>query len=109
VRGKRVIGAVLATLMGVTGVAVSASPASAVGGNCNAWVNKQVRPSAPDLYQPAAFCTSLHSDSKARGGLNLTGAPDAYTPWFTQTGVTKYGTWADYIGVNGAYPEIRAR
>lgn len=106
--GKRVLGAAAASLMAVAGVTVSASPASAVGGDCQARVGTQVRDWAPDLYRPEAYCTSLQPDSKARGALDLAAAPDAYTAWFTQTKVWKYGSWADYVGVRGAYTEVRA-
>jgi hypothetical protein len=71
-------------------------------------VGKQVRDWLPDLYRPEGRCSSLQADSKARGALDRALAGDAYTPWFTQTGVWKSGNWADYVGVRGAYTEIRA-
>jgi len=107
--GKRVGTFAMAAVMGATGVvlAVSGTPAFAAGGNCQARVGHQSR-TGPDYYRPEAYCDSLNADSKARGGLDLSLAPDAYTAWFTQTKVWKVGGWDDYIGVNGAYTEIRA-
>jgi hypothetical protein len=105
--GRRTASAAVAVLMGVTGMVVAAPPATAVGGNCEARVGKQVRNWLPDLYRPEAFCHSLQPDSKARGGLDLAFGPDAYTAWFTETKVWKTGHWDDYVGVRGAYSEIR--
>jgi hypothetical protein len=102
--------AAMAATLGMTGLvlAVSGTPASAdTGGNCQARVGHQSR-TGPDYYRPEGYCTSLNADSKARGALDLSFAPDAYTAWFTQTKVWKVGGWDDYVGVNGAYPQIRA-
>ena len=107
--GKRVGSAALAAAMGMTGVVLTLSPTPAVaaGGDCKAQVGHKAV-TGPDLYRPEAYCNSLNADSKARGGLDLSLAPDAYTAWFTQVKVWKYGGFDDYIGVNGAYTEVRA-
>jgi hypothetical protein len=107
-RGQRIASTAFVVMVGVTGVAAPATPAAAVGGDCQAEVEKKVRDWRPDLYRPAAYCSSLQADSKARGLLDITAVPDPSTPWFTQLKVWKYGTWEGQLGVRGAYTEIRA-
>jgi hypothetical protein len=105
--GRRATSVALAALVGMSGAAVVASPAHAVGGNCQARIgHKPV--TGPDHYRPEAHCTSLQADSRARGALDLIASPDAYSAWFTQTKVWKYGQYDDYVGVRSAYTQVRA-
>jgi hypothetical protein len=55
-----------------------------------------------------AYCSSLQADSKARGLLELAAGPDMGTAWFTQTKVWKVSGGNDWLGVRGAYTEVRA-
>jgi hypothetical protein len=106
--GKRIASAAFVIVVGATGLAAPATPAGAAGGNCQARVGHQVRDWLPDNYRAEAYCTSLQADSKARGLLDLTASADVGTAWFTQTKVWKYSSWNDWLGVRGAYTEVRA-
>jgi hypothetical protein len=106
--GKRLASAAFVVVVGATGVAAPATPANAIGGNCQARVGHQVRDYLPDYYRAEAYCSSLQADSKARGLLDLAASPDVGTAWFTQTKVWKVSGWNDWLGVRGAYTEVRA-
>lgn len=69
------------SVMGV-GVVFSQS-AMAVGGNCTATKGTIAR-TGPDNYYVIARCSSLQSDSRARGILGVSGPDfDQTTSWFT--------------------------
>jgi hypothetical protein len=104
--GRRVASVALAALVGMSGAAAVASPAHAVGGDCQTKTGHLPR-LGPDHYRVEAHCTSLQADSKARGVLDLAVQGDSRTAWFTQTKVWKYGEWGAYLNRRGTFHEIR--
>lgn len=100
--------ALSAALVGGTILVAQAPTASAIGGNCSAIRQHQVRNNLPDLYRVRASCSSLQGDSKARGVLDRNLVPTAlYTSWFTSLNKYYYSGWGDSIYGSSARTEIK--
>jgi hypothetical protein len=95
VRRSTVANAIVASFIGVT-ILYPATPAAAVGGNCSSWAERKVVDWAPDKWRVGAKCSSLQSDSKAKGVGDVDG-PDHNTAWFTVLNTSRYSSW----GVGG--------
>lgn len=73
----------LVVSLAVVGV-VNAQYATAVGGQCDSKrMEKEIL--GPNSYAVRAWCSSLNSDSKAKGILDIASEPDMNTQWFTRT------------------------
>lgn len=89
-------------------VGVGLAPAYAVGGSCRAYEEKKSQSFQPDAYRVRAICSSLQSDTKARGVLMLDAAPDETTVWFTGLNINRYSAWTTKWAwqVNGVKIEL---
>ena len=88
---QRKLGALFVTVVSL-GVFVS-SNAFAVGGTCKASTQTRGTWLPGDDWRVRASCSSLQSDSKARGVLDINNLPAASTAWFTDIGVVHYSGW----------------
>lgn len=60
-------------------LSITTPSASALGGNCSAWLENGV-----GYTLGVGRCSSLHSDTKARVTLDVAAAPDYHSGWFTK-------------------------
>ncbi len=66
---------------------VNAQYATAVGGSCDSKrVEREIW--GPNSYPVRAWCSSLQSDSRAKGILDIASEPDMNTQWFTRVNVS---------------------
>jgi hypothetical protein len=88
---KKIQAGVVITLLG-GGLLFAPTQAGAVGGSCHSNMEKEVRDLSPDAYRVRAICSSLDSDTKARGVLDRPGN-DCETVWFTTVNKSYYSGW----------------
>lgn len=82
-------------------MAVMASPAQAIGGNCTGDKEKQ---SGLNNYRAWASCSSLQGDTKARPKLVRDGGPDYTGNYFTALNTRRYTSYYScYLGCYGTY------
>lgn len=87
---KKFASIMISGLMVLTaGVAVASAPASAATA-CNSRLAENEQP-GPNTFASRVACSTIDSDEKVRAKLEITGAPDIYSSWFTRED-TVYGT-----------------
>ncbi len=106
-KARSVVYPVVALAIAATATLGPAMPAYAVGGNCTSAVEHRSQ-TGFDAYRVRASCSSLQSDSKARGALDFAAAVDTFTPYFTALNTSYYSDWINaYPGPRGSYTEVR--
>lgn len=82
-----------ALLLSPLAVSITATTATAFGGNCSAVKQTQAVRWGLDNHRARAICSSIQGDTKARATLVRNGGPDYHSVWFTTTNRYYYTGW----------------